>query len=212
MLRSEMDLAVLTIVGIFAFLGWKNGLVKMGFRLVSHLAALVLAWVFHPYLAAFLQKTPFYESLFSSVAEKAPVGAQSATEAGFLQQMLEEGTAAAGAAAAEYFARLLLNGVSFLLILVLARILLFFAGKILHFVASLPVLGLVNRLAGMAIGLLEGLLIVCVLLAVCYVAPPLRDNKPLGYAIEQSMVTRSLYRSNPILKILTPKEESSFGK
>ncbi len=209
MLRSGMDIAVLVMVGIFVFLGWKKGLVKMGFRLISHLAALLLAWMLHPYLAEFLQKTPLYESFFSSAAEKANLGSQGAESTRLFQQMLEEGTRAAGTALAEYCAKLLLNGLSFLLILVLARVLLAFAGKVLHFVASLPLIGFVNRLAGMSLGLLEGLLIVCMLLAVCYVVPPLRENKPLGYAIEQSTVTRGLYQNNPILKILTPEEESS---
>ncbi len=209
---SGLDIAIIVVIGVFIFQGWKKGLVKMGFRLLSHLASLVLAWVFHPYLSAFLQKTSLYEGLFSSVAERTDIGAQATGAPGFFQQMLEKSTQAVGTAVAEYFAKLLLNGISFLMILVLARVALFLAGKILHFVASLPVVGFFNRLSGMVFGLLEGLLIVCILLAVFYVVPPLRENKPLGHAIEQSVVARSLYQSNPILNILMPEEESSSGK
>ncbi len=206
---SGFDIAILFLIGVFGFLGWRKGLVKTGFRLLSHLASLALAWMLHPYLAAWLKETPFYESLFTSAAEQASLGTKTTEGAGLFQQMLEKGTAAAGTAVAEYFAGLLVNGISFFLILFLARVALLFLGKVLHLVASLPILGFVNRLAGLAVGILEGLLIVCVLLAVLYIVPSLRENKPMSYAIEQSVLTRNLYQSNPILQILMPEEDDS---
>lgn len=205
MIPNWTDIAVLAIVGVFVFAGWKNGLVKMGFRLLSFAVSIGLAWLLHPYLAEFLQTTPLYESLFSAAADQAGQGTA------MPETFLGLGTLV-GNAVTEYFAKLLLNGISFLLILVLARVLLFFARKILNFVASLPVIGFFNRGLGMAMGLLEGLLVVYILLAVLAVVPHLRENKPLGYAIEQSAVTRGLYQSNPVLNLLMPEAEPSHGK
>ncbi len=201
MLFSWLDVAVLVMVGAFVFAGWKNGLVKTGFRVLSFGASLILAWILHPYLSGILQNTPLYENLFSSAAESA--GVQTGVTPAGLQSILSQGSLAV----AEYFAKFMLNVISFFVILLLAKIALFFAGKILHFVASLPVIGFFNRLGGMAVGFLEGFLVVCIVLAVMYVTPPLRNHKPLGYAIEQSVVTRTLYIHNPILNILTPKME-----
>lgn len=202
MLFSWLDVVVVIGILVFTFVGWKNGLIKVGFRLLSFILSIGLAWALHPLLSGALQKTPIYESIFSSASKQVGAGNSGATAFG-LQTIMEQGSLAI----AEYFAQMILNIISFLIILVVARILLGILKRVLHFVASLPVLGFFNRLGGMAVGFLEGLLVVFVLLSVLSVTPALQEKKPLGYAIEQSVVTRSLYIHNPILKMVTPKTE-----
>ena len=205
MLPNGMDLAVLVIIGVFAFLGWRNGLVKMGIRLVSFGLALGCAWAFHPFLADALKKTKLYQSLFSSVVKNPQSGTG-------LPESLQNITARTGNAVAEHVTNLLLSGLSFFLILILARVLIFLLSKVLHFVAALPVIGLVNRLAGTMIGLVEGFLIVWILMAAMVILPPLRENKSLGYMVEQSVVARSLYQHNIILHAMVPENELSGQK
>lgn len=200
MLPNGMDIAVLVIIGIFAVIGWKKGVVKMGFRLVSLGLSLGCAWAFHPYLSELLKKTPLYESLFSSAVKQTEPAAD-------LPGMLLGVSNAIGNAVAGYLTELLLNGISFLLIFLLARVVVFFLSKVLNFVASLPVLGFFNRLAGIIIGFVEGLLIVWILLAVLVTVPTLRENKAIGYSVEQSVVARSLYQNNPILNAFMPEED-----
>ncbi len=212
MLPNGIDIAVLVVIGVFVFLGWKNGLVKMGFRMLSHLAALLLAWIFHSPLAAFLAKTPLYEKMVSIVIKQNESVTEVQVTAGFLRQLLAEGKGAIENSAVEYFASLLLNGISFFAILILARVLLILAGRILNFMVSLPVIGFLNRGLGMVIGALEGLLVVCILFTVFYVVPPLRENMPLGYAIEQSVVARELCLHNPVLQSMIPKEKTETVK
>ncbi len=195
-----MDIAVLVIIGIFAVLGWKKGMVRMGFRLISLGLSLGCAWALHPFLAELLKKTPLYESLFSSAAKQMEPAAD-------LPGMLLGVGSAIGNTVAEYLTDLLLNGISFLLIFLLARVVVFLLGKIMNFVASLPVLGFFNRLAGTSIGFVEGLLIVWILLAVLVTVPALRENKSIGYSVEQSIVARSLYQNNPILNAFMPEED-----
>lgn len=207
MLPNGMDIAVLVIIGIFAVLGWRKGLVKMGFRLISLVLSLGCAWAFHPYLSELLKKTPLYESLFSSAVEQTEPAAD-------LPGMLLGVGNAIGNRVAEYLTDLLLNGISFLLIFLLARVVIFLLSKVLHFVATLPLLGFVNRLTGVAIGFAEGLLVVWILFAMLVTVPAFRENKDLGYSIEQSIVARSLYQNNPILNAFLPEEDAkeSNGK
>lgn len=200
MLPNGMDIAVLVIIGVFVILGWKKGMVKMGFRLISLGLSLGCAWAFHPYLSEFLKKTPLYERLFSSAIKQTEPGAD-------LPGMLLGVKNAIGNAVAGYLTELLLNGISFLFIFLLARVVVFFLSKVLNFVASLPVLGVFNRLAGITIGFVEGLLVVWILLAVLVTVPVLRESKDIGYAVEQSLVARGLYQNNPILNAFMPKED-----
>ncbi len=204
MLPNGIDIAVLVIIGIFVYLGWKKGFVNMGIQLFSTALALGCAWLFHPLLANSLRETALYESLLSSAVNPAEPTAK-------MPGTLQELGALTGNAVAEYVAQLLLNGISFLLILIFVKLLLFFLRKFLKFVTSLPVLGIFNRLSGMAVGLIEGLLVVWILLAVLVVVPTLRENKRLGYSIEQSVIARSLYHHNFLLNAVMPAPEG-FGK
>lgn len=201
MLPNGMDIAIVIIIGIFAFLGWKKGMMKMGFRLLSHLASLILAWIFHPFLAEILRTTSLYESLFASALKQT----ETSTE---LPEIFSGVTSAIGNAVAGYLADLLLNGIAFLLVFLLAKVAVFLLSKVLNFVASLPILGFFNRLGGITIGLVEGLLVVWILLAILVAVPTFRENKALGYEVEQSVVARSLYLNNPILNAIMPKEEA----
>lgn len=205
MLPNGMDIAVLVIIGVFAVLGWRKGLLRMGFRLVSLGLSLGCAWAFHPYLAELLKKTPLYERLFSSAAEQTEPAAE-------LPGLLLGVGNAIGNAVAEYLTDLLLNGIAFLVIFLLARVAVFLLSKVLNFVASLPVLGFFNRLAGIAIGFAEGLLIVWILFAMLVTVPAFRESKPIGCSVEQSMIARDLYQNNPVLKLFMPKEDKEQGK
>lgn len=199
MLPNGMDIAVLVIIGVFVLMGWKSGLVKMAVRLASFGLAFVSAWMFHPFLSDYLRTTSLYETIFNSVERGITPGGESV---GNLQEM----TSSVGSTVADYGTTLILNGISFLVILIVAKILIFLLGKMLNFVASLPVLGFINRLGGMLVGVVEGLLVVWIVLAVVAIIPSLRDNKKMGYAVEQSILARSMYHNNFVLNSLMPKE------
>ncbi len=204
------DFVLLAWMGVFAFWGWRSGLMKMGFRLLSFAAALVLAWMLYPIVAEILRNTPLYQSLFTAVSGSMPETVQqSAAMPQVLQQVIEQGSTAATNVVAAYFARLLLNLIAFVLVLLVSRLLLWGLKKILNLVVSLPVIGFFNRLAGLALGALEGFLVACILLAAVSVIPPLRENEAVTHAVENSIAVKILYQHNPVLERLLPKSEEN---
>ena len=211
-LFSWTDVVLVVLVGIFAFAGWKSGFVKMSFRLLSFLAAIVLAWLFYPTVTAFLRTTPLYDTLFSALGGSAadPAAAPNAAlTPDFLLDAMNQGIQTFENGAAEYLALLLLNILSFLLVLIAAKLILILAGRILHLFASLPVIGFFNRLAGLVLGLLEGFLVACILLALIWGIAPLRENTYLNYAIEQSSAAKVLYLNNPLLRLVLPQAKQT---
>ncbi len=211
LLFSWTDVILLALVCAFAFAGWKSGVVKMGFRLFSFFAALILAWLLYPVLAEYLRTTPLYSALFELIGGKDAVsGAAPALVPPFLQDAMARNNGIllnSLDGAADYLTQLVLNLAAFILVLIASKLLLMVLGRILDLFASLPVIGFFNRLAGMALGLLEGLLIACILLAVVYAVVPLRNNTYLSYAIEQSAATRILYLNNPLVRLVLPEPE-----
>ena len=199
---NPADIVLVIIVIAFAVIGLRCGFVKMGFRIFSFLAAIVLARLLYPILSEYLQTTSVYENLLGKISGGSIVNSQ--ISSGFLTDIIKQGETVISGAVAAYIAQLILNIVSFVLVLILVKLILVIAEKALHLFTSLPVIGLFNRLAGLALGICEGILIVCVLLAVIYAAAPIRDNPIIGKAVSEHGITQAVYNNNPLIKLVLP--------
>ena len=122
LLFSWTDVILLALVCAFAFAGWKSGVVKMGFRLISFFAALILAWLLYPVLAEYLRTTPLYSALFELLGGKDAVsGAAPALVPPFLQDAMARNNGIllnSLDGAADYLTQLVLNLAAFILVLI----------------------------------------------------------------------------------------------
>lgn len=208
---SWTDVVLLVFVGIFALLGWKAGMVKMAFRFLSFGVSLLLAWMLYPMLSKVLWGTSLYQAIYSAAAEQM-IGADalSSLPEG-IRQLVEAGSQNIQGTLASYFAGLAINVISFVLILFGSRLVLWIAERLLRLFTSLPVVGFLNHLAGLAVGILEGLALACVILALLYIVPPLRNHSSVSYAVEESMAVKVLYHENPILRLVLPEDTEDGG-
>lgn len=201
---SMTDIGLFILIGIFAFWGWRGGLIKMGFRLLSFLASIILAWLFHPVFADFLRNTAIYGSILNNVSLTNAAGESSATAPNALQEALSGATNEVSQLISQYLADLVLNIIAFVLLLILIKIAILILSKVLHLFASLPVIGFFNHAAGLVLGFLEGTLIAFVILAAIYVFVPTLENPTVNGYIENSVVTKTLYYNNPLIQIVLP--------
>lgn len=188
---SGADIVLLVLLALFAFYGWRSGFLKMGFGLLSFVIAIVLGKVLYPYCSSFLRGTPVYQSLIEMAQNHTPSKGDLFGLAGDVST---------------YLAEMALNVIAFLLVVIVVKLLMAVIAKVLKLFASLPVIGLVNRLAGLAFGILEGLLVASVILAAIYVVAPLRDHPVIGREIEKSVVVRKWYLDNPLIRWTLPEE------
>ncbi len=194
------DVIFLVLLVVFALLGWKSGFLKMGFGLVSYGISLILAgWLF-PYVSDFLSKTALYDGIFSHAKENG-------TEAFFKSEGLFGMLSSTQDAVAGFLTTIVLNVISFLVVVILVKVLLFLVSKLLKVFNSLPVLGLVNRLIGLVLGILEGLLVAVLALSLIRIVAPLRENPILEREIDKSVMVYQMYYENPLLSALQPREE-----
>ena len=88
-----------------------------------------------------------------------------------------------------------------LVLYIIARIALKFVAALGDLIAKIPILKQFNKLGGTIFGLIKGLLIVYVILAVVYlISPLLKENT--SNKIEKSMLTKNMYNNNLITKII----------
>lgn len=97
--------------------------------------------------------------------------------------------------------------IAFLLIFVLVLVAVFILTKLLNGIFSLPILSGVNKMAGLAIGAFQGLLIVCGLSLLIGMAIPYAGSMgAFGVSerdIENSLIFRPIHEANPLRNLLT---------
>lgn len=200
------DVVLLVVLCLFAFWGWRKGAVRMGFSLVSLLAAIVLGKILYPVIADFLRNTPVYTGILSTVQKHTVSGEAETT--GVIADLMAKGGEALSGILSTYLAELALRAIAFLLVVVVVKVLLTLASRLLKLFTSLPIIGMVNRMAGLVLGIVEGILIVTVLLAGIYVISPLKKTPVIDREIEKSIVVREWYLNNPLVQWASPDSES----
>lgn len=102
-----------------------------------------------------------------------------------------------------YLARLIINIVAFLCTFVLITIVLRAIVFALDIVSNLPVLGLINRLAGGAIGVIGALFIVWTIFVVITLLYTTSVGKEMYRMIQSDAILKTIYEYNPIMKLAT---------
>jgi uncharacterized membrane protein required for colicin V production len=160
----------------------KKGLVLTVFRFVSFFASIALARYLYPYVSRFIRGTPVYGMLKNLVTDTMGIGNfvkanAPSVEAGLdsfpipdiLKDMLVSNNTpdiynllhveTIEDYIAGFFANIIINVVSIVLVFALAWVILSLIGHMLDLISRLPLLSTVNRMGGLAVGLLMG---VCV--------------------------------------------------
>lgn len=215
-------IVVLLILAGFGLHGYLRGLVRVLFSLVAVFLTIVLATAIAPYVAHFLQtQTPLYQT----VKEKCVDYLQSAVEDGMqqetqgwetgtvfgikmpeeLQEIFTENTDAQGSLveASEVYERAggfvagqvvqrLAWVVSFALILALLSVVVHF----LDILAKLPVLKNINRIGGLAIGLLEGLIVVWILFLAVFLCQGTEFGREMTDTIQENAILKLISDNN----------------
>lgn len=133
-MMNWLDLLLLAVVVFFAFAGWQKGLVRQLFDVAGVIAS---------YLVALRYGNEFILWLDSFL----PLGL-------WFNQLLPQMTAQ-GINLADVIVRI----IGFALLFGAVTFIFRFAGNIAHHIFSLPILGLLNGLAGMVLGGIKGILL-----------------------------------------------------
>ena len=201
-----VDLIIIAIIALFTFLGYKRGLVKLAFHLCTFLIAIILAFVlYRPVANLVIENTGIDESIEASIvnrfineglSENSPATVTSFVPSIFLKS--GEGTVKT---VAQSISHALIEIVCLLGIYIIVKIALRFITALADLIAKIPVLKQFNELGGTLYGILEGIFIVFVLLAIISLTAPLWDRFLLLY-IEKSFIGSFLYNNNILLKFL----------
>lgn len=224
-----IDVLIIVILVVSAIKGWQKGLVLSFFNILGYGMAGFLAKKYYQKLALYIMEQPeVFARLKLLVGEQlrktasqgtimeAPSGEPNIFSILKLPKIMEDllmksdqlkqfGISIMDALynhIAEILTRVFVELISILLIFFIAKLLLFFIGYILNGIVKLPVLNGLNRWGGTAFGLLKGLLIVFIILAMIMPFASLFKYGIWGEGLDQSWLAQYLYDHNPIIGLL----------
>ncbi|WP_418750437.1 CvpA family protein [Frisingicoccus sp.] len=180
-------IAAAAILILSVIIGGVRGFIKTFFSAFSVIIAIFLAVQIGPYLGKVMQKTPIYTSISESIEEKLDARAEAGAEKvsqqieainsyplpDSLKEALIEnnnnqiyealGVNQFNQYVASYMACLIINALSFLIVLLFSFIILKIIEVSLDLISKLPVLNGINALGGVAFGAVHGLILLWIL-------------------------------------------------
>ena len=207
-----VDLVILAIIVLCIILGYYRGLTGSLIKILSFVLSIVIAFVlFIPISNLVIENTQIDESLEQSIREMI-IGNEQNEEnnmpeaiTDYISQKVEQAADDAKAAVVDSTSRdvaeTIVKAGTWIVLFIIARILLVFLKFITSLIARLPIIKQFDKLGGIAYGLIEGLIIVYLLLALVSFIAPMFDNSIIT-EIKDSFVGSILYNNNLLLKII----------
>ena len=207
-----IDLVILAIFILCVIIGYVRGLTGSLIKILSFVLSIVIAFVlFIPISNLVIENTQIDESLEQSIREMI-IGNEQEEESNmpeaitdYIGQRVEQAADDAKTAVVDSTARdvaeTIVKAGTWVVLFIIARILLIFLKFITALIAKLPVIKQFDKLGGIAYGLIEGLIIVYLLLALVSFIAPMFDNSII-VAIKDSFVGSIFYNNNLLLKII----------
>ena len=196
------DIIVIAVVAVCILLGYRSGFLKTLINVVSYIASIILSFFFYPVLSGFLMKTSIYTFFVEKIGEKYRTADIIHTQWKFLDNYINSAEGAVSAGVAE----LLINIISFILIVIICKIAIRLIGNALNLFARLPVIKQFNRLGGAVTGGLLGILVVYIVMALMVAFAPLDSLDPVTEEIQKSVFAEEMYNNNIILNLIHGEE------
>ncbi len=196
------DIVVIAVVAVCIILGYRSGFLKSLINIVSYIVSIVLSFFFYPVLSKFLMGTPLYTFFLEKVGERYPQSGLIQTEWQFLEKYIKGAEGAVSAAVAE----LLVNIISFIIIVIICKIAIKLIGKTLNVFTRLPIIKQFNRFGGAITGGLIGILLVYIVMALMVVFAPIGSLDRVTNEIQKSVFAEEMFNYNIILNLINGEE------
>ena len=203
-----VDLILIACFILFIFVGYKKGLAGSLIKLCSFVIALILALaLYKPVANAVKDNTQIDENIKSTIVET--FGQQEQTQEENMPKDLvqnisseiENATSEAVNNIAQSISDTIINIGAGIVIFIVARLLLIIVSIFAKQIVKLPIIGLVDKVGGIAYGAVEGIVIIYIVLGLISLSSLIWVDNAVVTAITNSGIGSFLYNNNIILKI-----------
>jgi len=184
---NALDFAILGIIALSAYFGYKKGLIRTVYRLASFFISMFIARQLYPHVARALHQTTLFTIIKQRVATTLNLEGVPGLDIidnlpipRFMQTILHNNNTPGMFELLQvdtiedyilsFFANMVLTGIAALAVFVLALIVLVVIGYALDLVSKLPVINFVNRVCGLLFGFTISITVIWLCLIVLVLA------------------------------------------
>ena len=217
-----LDVIVIGTLVLFMYLGYRRGLIRTVFSLASFALAIFLSIYLYPIVAEWLRATPVYTALKDYIIRTMGLDEVVYNHATGLIETLPLPEVLRNALmlnntpdmfellnvqtieeyVAGFFAGMAINIIAMVLVFIIVRLILGFLASFLDIVGRLPVIRHFNRGGGLIVGILQGVIVIWIGLALMNLFFLDPTTPELVRLLEESLIAGWVYEHNPIMGIL----------
>ena len=195
-----IDLVLIAIIALFTFIGYKRGLIKVAFGLVSFILAIAISVIIYKPVSNFIiNYTSIDDSIEAIIAERLDSSetTQEETE-NIVSNYYNNIKNASTSVIANGMSKTIINVSCMLIVFIVTKIILFFFRFAGDLIAKLPLIKQFNSAGGFIYGLLKGFIIIYGLLALIAILSPIININEIVTIINKSIITNIMYNNNII--------------
>ncbi len=192
-----LDIGILLFVGLSTFIGYKLGLIKVAFGIVSFIIAILISLLlYRPISNAITNHTQIPEKIQTQIELR--LSSENKESTNFIDHYYTNAKNASAKIIAQNITSTIINIGSALIIFLLLRIILLFLRFSTDLIAKLPLIKQCNHIGGFLYGIVAGFLIVYLFFTIISIISPLIDLSAFLKLINSSIIGNIMYNNNII--------------
>ncbi len=193
-----LDLIVLAIIGLFTFIGYKKGIIKVAFGLISFILAIIISLILYkPISTLIIEHTSLTSSLESTIETRLSSGDKEETD-GIIANYYKTVKTASIPVIATNIAKTIIQIACIIVVFIVTSVILLFFRFSGDLIAKLPLIKQANHIIGFLYGLVKGTLLIYGLFAITTLLAPIVDLKNVLNIINSSIISNIMYNNNII--------------
>lgn len=196
-----IDIILVLIVALSAFLGYKKGLVELGAKLFAGIIAIVITLIIYkPVGNIVIKNTSIDEKIENTILEKTTNAIDENSKISDNKYIQDASDNAVSQVKEEVIPEQARNiavnvvyGATALILFIVSKIVLSIVISLANAVASLPILKQFNEIGGLLYGLVRGAIISLVLILVIGIIAKLNPNGSLSKNVESTYLLKEVY-------------------
>ena len=195
-----LDLIIIAFIALLTFIGYKKGLIKVAFGLVSFILALVISVILYRPVSNFIINYTSLDNTIESAVENrlsSPDTTDEETQnivSNYYSNIKNTSTSVI----AKGISKTIINVGCMIIVFIITKLILLFFKFSGDLIAKLPLIKQANHAGGFIYGLLKGFIIIYLLLALIAIISPIINIDNILEIINKSIITNIMYNNNII--------------
>ena len=206
-----LDIIIILIFLASAFMGYKKGLVNVIFNVLAFVIALIITFLLYkPVTSLVINNTNLDEKISSIIVDNGTIKNEQTEDdeirdnayiEKYVKDIAIDKTNNVVEDVSITVSKKIVEIIVMIGLFIISRIVLILLKFIFNSVAELPIIKQFNEVGGLLYGILRGIIVIFILLAILFFIVSISNNQTFTKLIDTSFITKIIYTNNVILKI-----------